>query len=163
MNISDGLYLAFNTQYEKEIGNSNAYHVLANVAANEAWDGFEHFFRKSAVEELEHAQRLADFLIDRNRTPYIGSLASADMSQSGTPFQLAQRAYVLEQRNTVLILELYKQCEIERDIDACIFLHWFVTEQRKSERELFDLLQRLTLAGNDYVGVKLIDAELNRD
>jgi ferritin len=159
MEISDTLFQAFNTQYSRELTNSDAYYQLANVAGDLAWDGCEKFLLKSSGEEREHAGKIRDFLLDRNREPVI--LAKPEQSVNAKdPLGWITIAYGLEQANTKLILTLNDMCDNENDEDAENFLIWFIEEQRKSERELYDWIQRLTRAGDNIAALLMLDEDI---
>jgi ferritin len=160
MNLSDTLFAAFNTQYGRELVNSDAYYQLANVAGAEAWEGMEKFFLKSSGEEREHAHKIRDFLLDRNRTPQILWRPEQNIDAKD-PLGWIEMAYGLEQANTKLILALNDLCDKENDEDAENFLIWFIEEQRRSERELYDWIQRLTRADSN-AALLMLDEDIGQ-
>lgn len=147
----------FQTQYNVELANSLFYTHLANQAEALAWDGFAAFLKKSADEEREHAEHFREFLLDRNVFPRVTTIP-APTAEGREPIDWIRLAYQAEQQNTKRLADLYWGCVNAKDADAAIFLEPLVTEQRTSERELSDLLQRLSRAGSN-AAVLLIESE----
>jgi ferritin len=156
MKISDNLFQCFNRQYNTEAGNFSMYQNLANLAGNLAWRGFETFFKEYALDEITHAQKIADFLIERNRTPFVDTLPNPQVGNKETPIDWVNMAYAKAQNYTAVIQGVYEQCEKEHDREAEVFLHWYLTEQRRVEQVFFDLSQELSRCGSN-AAVLLID------
>jgi ferritin len=161
MDLSETLSKQFNRQYNTEIGNYGMYQSLANIAGNASWQGFEDFFKEYALDEITHAQKIADFMVSRNRTPYVDTLPNPNVGTPATPVEWMQVAYEKAQVYTALIKEIYKQCQVEKDDGAAIFLMWYITEQDRVERTFFDLITELKRAGST-AAVLLIDARYRK-
>jgi ferritin len=163
MDISDTLFNLLNTQVSRELQNSDAYAQLAAVSDSLAWDGFSKWLHHSSEEELTHSRKIFDFLIDRNRIPTLESRPVPQVDTSMVPIAWLNSALVLEKTNTQLINELFWSCWEEKDADAANFLHWFIEEQRRSEREIMDLISQVERAAGNDAALKLVDATLLED
>ena len=161
MNLSDNLFKGFQKQYQFEIGNYSMYQNLANVAGNLSWSGFEKFFQGYALDEITHAQKIADFIIARNRTPFVDTLPNPQVGNSDAPIDWFQVALTKAQAYTAVIKDLYRQCETEKDESAQVFLHWYLQEQDRVERILTDFINELKRAGST-AAILIIDARLRK-
>lgn len=160
MNISDTLYFQVNLQYGQELTNHDIYEQLQSCAENVAYDGFAKYFKDAAKEELEHADAFRSFMIDRNRLPKIPRRPEqvCEFTQAKQMFQFALES---EEQNTAKLLSLYESFHKENDKEAKVFLQFYLTEQRKAERELKDFVMRLERCGSE-AAVSLIDIELKK-
>lgn len=159
MNLSDNLFKGFQKQYGVEVGNYSVYQNLANVAGNLSWSGFEKFFQEYALDEITHAQKIADFIIARNRTPYVDTLPNPQVGNSEVPLDWFQVALTKAQAYTAIIKELYRQCEAEKDESAQVFPMWYLSEQSRVEAFLWNIIQKLKRAGSN-ASIQLIEKYL---
>jgi ferritin len=126
--------------------------------------GMAHFMRDASQDETSHAQRLIDYLIDRNETPLINSVdmptlpATPDLITAGAI--LFGAALQREQQVTQQINYLYLLSLEVKDPQSAVFLEWFIQEQTRSERELVELVGWLTFAEGCAAAVLQLDHEL---
>lgn len=159
MNLSDRLTSGFNHQYNVEIGNFGVYQNIANQAGNLTWSGFEKFFQEYALDEITHAQKIANFMIGRNRTPFVDTLPNPGVKVSSDPIDWFKTSLAKAQNYTAIIKELYRQCEAEKDEGACVFLHWYLSEQDRVERVFTDFINELERIGSN-AGILIINERL---
>lgn len=141
---------AYQEQITRECGNWAAYKALANRAEIMNLDGFAKFFHDSAADELTHAQKFRDFLIDRNIEPQTYQTAGYTVPPTpnmiGVGTILFSEALRLEMANTEKIRFLYEMAAESRDEQSYPLLLWFIDEQTRSERELVELVARAKFA-----------------
>ena len=135
--------------------NRDFYRLGSFTLDNEGWGGFAKFFKKSSDEEQEHADKFADLLVDRNINPVYNVIGGIEAIESD-PLKWCQAAYEAEQKTTAAIQEIYQQAMDEGEYLVTDFLGFFLNEQRKSEREVWDIIQMLQ-ASDEW---RLIDTEL---
>lgn len=154
----------YQEQIARECGNWAAYTALANRCESLNLDGFAHFFRDSGNDELSHAQKFRDFLIDRNVEPQTaptnGYTAPATPALLTAGTILFSEALRLEMENTDKIKFLFSMAEELHDQQSYQTLLWFVDEQTKSERELVSLVVRAKFAEGCAAAVLQLDHEL---
>jgi ferritin len=63
---------------------------------------------------------------------------------------------------TQQINDLYELAQKEKDYATLQFLTWFLQEQVEEENTVSDVIDRLTLAGNDPAGLLRLDDEAGR-
>jgi ferritin len=142
-------------QLTLERTNSAVYRSMADALDNEGWDGSAKFMRKSSGEELEHADKIASLLVDRNITPIYDTISKIEPVNGQLP-DYFRNAYAAEQKTTLAITTLYKQAWDEGEFLVAEYLHWFLAEQRQSERDVWDIIQALE-ASDEW---RLIDHNL---
>lgn len=119
--------------------------------------GFAHWLRKQYEEELSHAARLFDFLIDRRTTPNVRGVGSPK-SDFGSLEDVFEAVLKNEEMVTKLIHKLYEMALKENDYALQVELQWFIMEQVEEEKSASDILDRVKMAADD--GLLLIDSEL---
>lgn len=159
MDLSDRLYQGFQKQYATEAGNYLVFQNIANIAGNLSWQGFEKFFQEYALDEITHAQKIADFIIGRNRTPFVDTLPNPGIKVSNDPIDWFKQSLAKSQNYTAIIKELYRQCEAEKDESAQVFLHWYLAEQDRVERVFTDFINELERIGSN-AGILIINERL---
>jgi ferritin len=122
--------------------------------------GFASWMRKQSGDELLHAQRIIDHLVDRDQKVVLPAIAAPPLSWESAE---ALCAHVLknEQEVTASINNLYAIAETAKDRPGVIVLQWFVNEQMEEEAAARAVLGRIRLAGNTGVGLLMIDQELS--
>jgi ferritin len=135
--------------------NSTVYRSMADDLENKGWGGSAKWMRKSSDDELTHADKFAGLLVDRNITPVYASLPAIELVEGELPAYF-RNAYAAEQKTTAAIEQIYKQAHDEGEFLVTQFLQYFLEEQRKSEREVWDIIQMLE-ASDEW---RLIDEKL---
>jgi ferritin len=151
-------------QANRERQNSVPYQAMANRCQLFALFGLTKFFRTSAGEELEHAQKITDYVIGRNDAVDVLPLqganipATSDLSTVGST--LLSVALALEEANTEKIKLIYRMAQEAGDYQTVTVLHWFLEEQTRSCAELIDMVGRWTFAAGCPAAVLQLDHEL---
>lgn len=150
-----------NAQITMERLNSAFYFACANQFALLNLTGLARWMRHAARDERQHAAWFADYLIDRGESPVTAALPAVTLpntSSMGTAGSiLFGEALKKEQATTQAINALYELGDEVHDPQTCIFLHWFVAEQTRSEREITEILAKLKMADNDAAAVVALD------
>ena len=76
MILSKKLSEAFNAQVNAEMWSSNLYLSMSVHFQKLGLNGFAHWMKKQAEEEMEHAHKMIDFTIDRGGDITIGQIMS---------------------------------------------------------------------------------------
>ena len=121
--------------------------------------GFSAWMKKQSSDELTHAQRIIDHLIDRDQKVALPAIPAPPASWK-TPEALCAHVLRNEQEVTGSINNLYAMAEKAKDRPATVMLQWFVTEQMEEEAAARAVLGRIRLAGNTGIGMLMIDQEL---
>lgn len=154
---------ALNRQVTQERYNVAIYAALGNRLEYANLPGLASFMRKASAEEQTHADKFSAYLIDRNALPLTDAVP-AYTAPDGPMISIGRVCFAealrREQVVTEMIKLLYDTAEQAGDPQTCVFLHWFLDEQTKSERELIELVARLQFAEGCPAAVLMIDKEL---
>lgn len=160
MKLTDDLEKKFNDQITLELQAAHVYRQLSVAADTQDLPGMATWLRAQAEEELVHAQKFIDHVVDRDNDAVIGALEAPAFSNDASPHQIFKASYDHEQKVSESIRELYRAAEAAGDLESRNLLLWFLDEQVEEESTVSEILGRLDRVGNDGSGVLRIDAEL---
>lgn len=157
--LSEALQQAIADQITVERTNSSVYAQLDIVFRKMAWFGMAKFMNRSSHDETGHAEKFIDYLDDRNVFPDLDELPAPDMSIS-SPLSAFVSALELEKATTQRIDDLYDLAEQEEDNATCVLLHWFISEQVASEKEILDIINQIQHGPADAALLAQLDKQL---
>ncbi|HEU68039.1 MAG TPA: ferritin [Candidatus Acetothermia bacterium] len=152
---------ALNEQIREELGSAYLYLAMAGHFAAEGWDGMAGWMRVQAAEELEHAMRLFDHVVERGGRVKLHALAEPE-AKWASPLAAFHAAYKHEQHITACIHGLVELAQKENDHAAAAMLQWFVSEQVEEEDHTLKAVQLLERVGSEGRGLVMADRELGR-
>jgi len=152
---------AINQQITKEMYSSNLYLAMASYFHTVNLNGFANWMRIQAQEEMMHAIKFFDYLINRGGEVKLGQIA-APPQQWDSPLSAFEAAYEHEQLVTASINEMAGLSLQESDHATNVFLHWFITEQVEEEATVSEIVDRLRLAGDSKSSLFILDNELKQ-
>ena len=157
--LTERMEAALNKQCNEEFFASYLY--LAMVAYFEALnlEGFAHWMRMQAQEELGHAMKFFDYVNERNGRPVLYAIKEPPVEWD-SPLAAFEAALGHEQRVTGLINELVDIANAESDHAAKVFLNWFLEEQVEEEASADAIVQKLRLVGDSGAGLFMLDREM---
>ena len=157
--LSQKLEAAINEQIRHELESYYLYLSMAAYFHAMSLDGMGHWMRCQAHEEMIHAMKFFDHIIDRH-----GRVALQNLSQPQTtwesPLQAFEGAFAHEQFITGKINELIAIAREERDYQSEPLLHWFSDEQVEEEASASKIADELAMAGSDKSALLMLDREL---
>ncbi len=156
--LSDKLQDALNGQLNAEYYSSYLYVSMAAYFDSINLPGFAHWMKVQAKEELGHAMKLYEHVVDRRGRVTLSAIA-APAAQWKSPLAAFEVAFKHEQKVTSLIADLVKLAAAEKDNAAAVFLQWFVTEQVEEEKQTDEVVHQLKLVG-DSAQILMIDHAL---
>ena len=148
-----------NDQIREELSSAYIYLALSARMAASGLNGFAHWLRRQWEEELVHALKLFDFLLQRDVEVELHTLAKPDISAT-PPLQVFELVLRHEQHITACINRLYAAAVEEEDYATQTLLQWFVTEQLEEEESAREILDALRLVGDSGASLFLLDREL---
>ena len=150
---------ALNTQINKEFASAYLYLSMAAFFAEKNLNGFSHWMRLQFTEELDHAGRLFDYVIDRNGIVDLKAITAPKKTWPST-LAACQAAYKAEVDNTKQINEIMELAVTGPDHATRVMLQWFVEEQVEEESSALNLVEQVKLAGNNPSAIFILDREL---
>ena len=159
MAMSKKMEKALNGQINAEMYSSYLYLSMAADLDDKALAGFSNWMKIQAQEELFHAMKLYDFVLERGGNVTLDAIEAPQASWK-SPLALFQAAYKHELLVTGLINDLVNLAIKEKDHATNIFLQWFVEEQVEEEASADEVVQKLKLIGGKGDGLFMLDKEM---
>ncbi len=157
--ITEKMEKALNQQVQREFYSSALYLSMSAYCSSLDLDGFANWFRIQAMEEMTHAMKMYDYIIERDGRAIVPAL-----EEPPTDFKSAQDAFAgaleHEQKVTAWINELADLAIELKDHATGNFLRWFVTEQVEEEAHAREILNKVKMVGNQGHGLFMLDREL---
>jgi ferritin len=150
---------AMNEQIKNEL---ESYYIYLSMAAwlhSKALDGMGHWMRVQAHEEMLHAMKFFNHLIDRG-----GKVALKDLKQLKvqwkSPLEVFQDALEHEKFISKKINDLMSIARQEKEYASEPLLAWFTDEQIEEESNANKITEQLEMVGTDKSGLLMLDREL---
>ena len=159
MILSKKLSEAFNAQVNAEMWSSNLYLSMSVHFQKLGLNGFAHWMKKQADEELEHAHKLIDFAIDRGGDITIGQINVVPTAW-GSVIELFEHVYKHECHVSQLVDKLVDVAAAEKDKATQDFLWGFVREQVEEEATAQGIVDKIKKAGD--TGIFFVDSQLGQ-
>ncbi|GAA0507643.1 non-heme ferritin [Tatumella terrea] len=150
-----------NDQLNLEFYSANLYLQMSAWCADKGFEGAASFLKKHSREEMEHMQRLFDYLSDTGALPVLGSIDAPPVTFKSLSDVFAQ-TYEHEQLITGKINELAHAAMTTHDYSTFNFLQWYVAEQHEEEKIFKTVLDKLGMLENSSNGAFLLDKDLAR-
>ena len=152
---------AMGEQIKHELYSAYLYLSMAGSFEVANLTGFAHWMRQQSREELEHAMKFFDFLLDRGEHAELQTIEAPPYAFR-SPLDTFEQALDHEKEITTRINDLYELSVRENDLPAQVFLNWFVTEQVEEEKSATEIVERLRMAGDDSAALLLLDDGLGK-
>ena len=153
------LLKGLNDQINKELYSAYVYLAMVAYFEEKNLTGFAHWMRVQSQEELEHAQRIFDFLCDRGEKVELRSIGAPPQGFN-SPVEVFEKALEHERSVTRSIHDLYALAQKVNDYPAQVMLHWFIEEQVEEEKIVGEVLDQLRLAGENTAAILVLDRAL---
>ena len=157
--IADKTRNAMNEQIKHELESFYLYLSMTAYFHAQNLDGMAHWMRCQAHEEMIHAMKFYDHILDRG-----GVITLLDLKQIKTtwkkPLEAWQDAYEHEKFITNKIFELTKISREENDYTSEPLLSWFLNEQIEEEKNTDKVSRDLATVENSKEGILMLDREL---
>lgn len=158
MRLDKKIETALNDQLNLELQSWYAYLGMATYCEAQNLDGFAAWLKTQAAEELEHAMKFHEFLVDRGASVTLGSLAPAETKFSSI-LAVFEAALAHEQKVSAAINTIYGESVNAKDYATQAFLNWFVTEQIEEEKIVGGVVENLKRVGSSQETLLLLDRE----
>ena len=161
MKLSPELEQAFNSQITLEFRASMVYRQLAIEMDIRDLPGLASWLRHQADEEIVHANKFIDHLVDRDNHPVIGTIEPPRQVVDSV-LDAFRAAFRHEQQNSESIRELVRLAERGGDLDSRPLLNWFLQEQIEEEATVSNIVSHVELIHDDGPGLLRLDEELGQ-
>ncbi|MFP4528476.1 MAG: ferritin [Candidatus Kapaibacterium sp.] len=157
--IKQEMQEALNEQIMKEMYSSNIYLSMATYFHVKNLNGMANWMRIQAREEMDHAMKIYDYIIDRGGHAKILKI-DQPRADWNSPLEIFKAALEHEEYVTDSINKLVDLAQKISDHATNNMLQWFVDEQVEEEATTGEIVDRLELVGEDKGGLFMVDNEL---
>ncbi len=159
--ISKKIEDASNDQIAAEFYSAHLYLAMSAYLESIDLPGFAHWMRIQYQEEVSHAMKIFDYLIERDGRAIIKKFDAPQVEWKSVQ-DVFDATYEHEQKVTGLMNNLVDIALAEKDHACHIFLQWFVNEQVEEEATAKGIIQQLKLLGDSKAGLFMVDRELGQ-
>jgi ferritin len=150
---------AFNEQINAETYSAYLYMSMAAWFQGQQLNGFAHWFKVQAQEELTHALRFYAYVFDRGGKVALTAIAAPPTAWD-SPLACLEAVLAHEIKVTGLINKLVTLARKETDYASENFLQWFVKEQVEEEASVEDAIGKLKMINQTEGGLFMLDKDM---
>ncbi len=159
--IGERVVEALNKQINAELYSAYLYLSMSAYFESVGLKGFANWMRVQAREELSHAMRIYEYVIERGGRVRLFAVDEPP-SEWRSPLDAFEAAYRHEVSVTKMINELVELAISEKDYATYNMLQWFINEQVEEEASAAEIVDKLRLLGEDGRGLFMLDRELGQ-
>lgn len=157
--LQKNLEEALNAQVNAELWSAYLYLSMSLHFDHEGLKGFANWYMIQFQEEQAHALALMNYLNARDSKVELKPIAEVPTSWE-SPLDAFKATLEHEKTVTASINNLYAMAEEAKDFATRQKLLTFIAEQVEEEESVRQIIDDLTLVGNDGTGLLQIDREL---
>lgn len=160
--MNEKLTRLFQAQINWELYSAYAYYAVSEFYRRKGLKGFHGFFASQAKEEIEHAEKISEYLADHDIEAVLSDIKALDKKFASLRDPLV---FFVEHEKEVtsLIHTLYREARGEDDIETMEFLSWYISEQMEEEKNAKELLGKYDLFGkDDSLALYQLDKDLSK-
>jgi len=150
---------AMNKQINHELYSSYLYLSMSSYFKSLNLEGFAHWMRVQAQEELAHGIKFFDHILERGGTPKLDAIKAPEAAWK-SPLEVCQAVVKHEQLISKNINALADLSLAEKDHASLTLLHWFVNEQVEEEANATLLAERVKMIKESAGGLLMLDRQL---
>jgi len=159
MGIIKSIEIALNIQIKEELFSAYLYLSMAAWFKSKGLDGFAHWMQIQAQEELNHAMKFYNYILERGGRVELLAI-DKPASKFNSALAIFEAAFKHEESITILISNLVNISRESKDHATESFLKWFVDEQVEEEASADAVVQKLRMAGDNGPSLMLLDKEM---
>lgn len=150
-----------NDQVNAELYSAYLYLSMSAYFEDRNLKGFAKWMRIQGKEELNHAMKIYDHILERGERAELSKIDAPD-KEWASPLDVFKKTLEHEKHVTSLIHGLVKTARDLNDYATEIFLQWFVTEQIEEEASAGEILNKLDMIKESKNGMFMLDRELGK-
>lgn len=150
---------AINKQIAREMFSSNLYLSMSAYYATQNLNGFAAWMRIQAEEEMMHALKFFDYVLNRGGKVQLEALEAPENNWD-SPLHAFEEAFVHEQKVTAWINGLADLAFDMKDHATMSLLNWFIDEQVEEEANTSQIVDRMKMVADSRSGLFMLDTEL---
>ena len=155
--LSDAITSILNTQIKNELMSSQLYLGMTCFLDDKGWIGASKYYFKTAKEELNHMNKIYDYLFDRNVKAVVPTTDEVKQEFAGIR-EILESSLEHEIEVTKNWNDISEKAKAEGDNTTYEFAQWFLTEQVEEENKFREILFKLDLDMPDWKIDELFEA-----
>jgi ferritin len=159
MGLDERLEAAFNAQITMEYGAVYSYFGMSAWLEAEGLPGMAQWMQAQSAEELTHAAKFYQFVLDRGGRIVLGPIEAPNLDFD-KPIDVFRASLEQEKAVTASINDLYAMAVELKDFASLPLLDWFVAEQVEEESTVQQIIDDLERAGDAGHTLLMLDREL---
>ncbi len=148
-----------NEQINREYHSAYLYLSMCAYFEEENLDGFSNFMRVQYQEEVSHAMKFFDHIIERGGRVTLQPVAAVKTEWNGV-IEVFEDTLKHEKYITKCINDLLEVAYEEKDYATINMLQWYVAEQVEEEASASSILQQLKMIEGKGAGLFMLDREM---
>ncbi len=161
MAISKTMEKAFNEQITEELASGYLYLAMAAWFEEQEYPGFARWMRHQAQEELAHAMKFFEHLVERGGRPVLAALPAPQKAWK-SPLDAFTASLEHERHITACIDRLLEAAAEAKDHPTENLLRWFVDEQVEEESTVEGIIAKLAKAQGSSGALLMLDSKLGK-
>lgn len=157
--LTETVEKALNEQINKELFSAYLYLSMAADFESKNLSGFARWMRVQSQEELNHAMKLFDYVVERGGRVELMAIDKPQQTWE-SPLRAFQDAYDHEKFITQSINGLLEIAQSAKDYGTMEFLQWYVKEQVEEEAQTDRIVKKLEMIKDEPAGLFMLDHEL---
>jgi ferritin len=159
--LSKKIENAINKQINAELWSAYLYLSMSAYFESINLGGFANWMRVQAQEEVGHAMRFYNHVVERRSRVTVSAITAPPVSWK-SPLNAFEDAFKHEQKVTGLIYDIASIATAEKDHATMSMLKWFIDEQVEEESSTDAIVQKLKMIGSNTGGLYMLDRELSQ-
>ena len=159
--IKEKMQNALNNHVNAEVYSAYIYLSMSAYFESINLRGFAHWMKVQAKEEVGHAMRIYNHLIERGGRVILSAIETPQ-DEWKSSLEAFKAAYEHEVKITGMINELVELSKTEKDNAAYYMLQWFVNEQVEEEQQTDEIAQKLRMIKESANGLLMLDKHLGK-
>jgi len=152
---------ALNEQVKNELYSAYLYLSMAAYCDGKNLPGFAHWLKVQAKEEVGHAMKIFDFIVDVGQQVTLKAIDQPPTDFS-SPTEVFEKTLEHEKKVTSMINNLVKLAKQADDNPTLFMLQWFVNEQVEEEKNAAYILETLKTIKEAGPALIMLDKELGK-
>lgn len=157
--LKDSIQNALNDQIQAEFHSAYLYLSMAAWCESRNFEGFGHWMRMQAQEEMFHAMKVYDYVHMTGGRVKLQAVQQPEVDWDGA-LDLFRASLKHEQYMTGRINDLLGLAMKQNDHATANMLQWFISEQVEEEATVDSICGKLEMMGDSMHAIYMLDREL---
>lgn len=160
MALKEKIEKAINDQIKAELYSAYLYKSMASWFESQDFPGMANWMNVQAKEEVDHAMKLYDYVIERGGRVILQAI-DAPQSSWNSPLDAFEAALKHEEYVSGRINDLMDMAIEEKDHPTAAMLGWFVEEQVEEENNASRNVSSVKMLQDSKRGMYMLDREFS--